>query len=125
MGFHCYFFRYNLNCSSFEFWAEAHDADRAAVVRVSQDPKELYVERRFPTPQPDVSSILNEVNRKYQDNTYFRCKDCGKVVYLTLDEEWWYKAKGFNIPKRCYSCRLHRRAANQIKNESYKSMRGD
>lgn len=125
MSLYCYFFRYNLDTGLFELCDEASGVEEAGIARLKQDPKELYVERRFASPQEDVSRIADEVNRRYQDDTYFRCKDCGKVVYLTLDEEWWYKAKGFNIPKRCYSCRLHRRAANQIKNESYTSMRGD
>lgn len=112
MAIHSYFFKYDLDTKSFQFCAEAHNVEDVEAVRLKQNPKELYVERKFATPQDDINYISREVNRKYQDNIYFRCKDCGKVAYLTPDEEWWFKSKGFNIPKRCYDCRKHRKGTN-------------
>jgi hypothetical protein len=110
MAIHSYFFKYDLNTKSFKFCVEAHGVDDVIAVTSNQNPKELYIERKFAMPQENIESISREVNRKFQDNTYFRCKDCGKVVYLTPDEEWWFKSKGFNIPKRCHNCRTHRKA---------------
>ena len=112
MAIHSYFFKYDLNAKSFMFCAEAHNVEDVEAARSKQNPKELYVERKFAIPQDDIDSISREVNRHYQDNIYYRCKDCGKVVYLTPDEAWWFKSKGFNIPKRCYNCRNHRKGKN-------------
>lgn len=117
MAIHCYFFKYDLDKKKFKFCAETHDIEEAGIMRLKQDPKEMYVERRFATPQTDIDAISHEVNRKYQDNTYFRCKDCGKVAYLTPDAEWWFKSKGFEVPKRCYDCRVRRRAARKVAEE--------
>lgn len=117
MSLYCYFFKYNLDTSSFELCDEASGVEEAGIARLKQDPKELYIEWRFASPQEDVSRIADEVNRKYQDSTYFRCKDCGKVAYLTPDETWWFKSKGFDLPKRCYSCRLRRKAAKKVSEE--------
>lgn len=112
MAIHSYFFKYDLDAKSFKFCAEAHNVEDLETVRLQLNPKELYVERSFAIPQDDIDFISHEVNRKYQGNTYFRCKDCGRVAYLTPDEEWWFKSKGFNIPKRCYNCRNHRKGTN-------------
>ena len=113
MAIHSYFFKYDLDSKSFKFCAEAHGIEDVETARLEQNPKELYVERKFATPQDDIDSISREVNRRYQDDTYFRCIDCGKVAYLTLDEEWWFKSKGFNLPKRCYDCRKHRKVTKK------------
>lgn len=37
------------------------------------------------------------------------CVDCGKVFDLTIEEQDWYKEKGFALPKRCKECRKERR----------------
>jgi hypothetical protein len=113
MAIHSYFFQYDLKTKSFKFCAEAHEVEDVTAVRSEQNPKELYVERSFAMPQENIESISQEVNHKFQDNIYFRCKDCGKVVYLTPDEEWWFKSKGFNIPKRCHRCRNNRRVTKE------------
>ena len=114
MAIHSYFFKYDLDAKSFKFCAEAHNVEDVEAVRLEQDSKEVYVERKFATPQENIDYISQEVNRKFQDNIYFRCKDCGKVVYLTPDETWWFKSKGFTIPKRCYDCRKHRKGNKGI-----------
>lgn len=38
------------------------------------------------------------------------CKECGEKFTLTVDDQEWYKSKGFQEPKRCKSCRALRRA---------------
>ena len=35
----------------------------------------------------------------------YTCKDCGKEYELEEAEMEWYKTKGFDLPKRCKSCR--------------------
>lgn len=117
MSLYCYFFKYNLDTNSFELCDEASGVEEAGIARLKQDPKELYVERRFASPQKDVSSILDGVNLRYQSNAYFRCKDCGKVAYITPDTAYWFKSNGLNLPKRCYTCRIHRRAARKVAEE--------
>lgn len=109
MAIHSYFFKYDLDEKSFKFCAEAHGIEDVETARLKQNPKEMYVEWSFGTPQDDIDDITRKVNYRYQDNNYFRCKDCGKVAYLTPDETWWFISKGFNIPKRCYDCRKHRK----------------
>lgn len=37
------------------------------------------------------------------------CVDCGKTFDLTVEEQDWYKEKGFALPKRCKECRKERR----------------
>lgn len=37
------------------------------------------------------------------------CIDCGKAFDLTVEEQDWYKEKGFALPKRCKECRKERR----------------
>jgi hypothetical protein len=112
MAIHCYFFKYDLDAKAFKFWTEAHGVEEVSIARLQQDSKEMYIERRYATPQEDIDIIAKEVNRKYQDNTYFRCTDCGKIAYLTPDQEWWFKERGFSLPKRCYNCRKHRKGTN-------------
>lgn len=43
-----------------------------------------------------------------QDKT-LKCKECGDDFVLTVDDQEWYKSKGFQEPKRCKSCRALRR----------------
>ena len=54
MSLYCYFFRYNLDTSSFELCGEASGVEEAGIARLKQDPKELYVERRFASPQDSL-----------------------------------------------------------------------
>lgn len=37
------------------------------------------------------------------------CKECGDKFVLTVNDQEWYKEKGFMEPKRCKSCRHLRR----------------
>lgn len=37
------------------------------------------------------------------------CIDCGKTFDLSVEEQNWYKEKGFALPKRCKECRKERR----------------
>ena len=36
-------------------------------------------------------------------------KECGETFELSEKDQDWYKAQGFNEPKRCLSCRKLRR----------------
>lgn len=38
-----------------------------------------------------------------------KCKECGKEFELTAEEVKWYNEKGFELPKRCKSCRVARK----------------
>lgn len=38
-----------------------------------------------------------------------QCKDCGKDFTITVDDQHFYKQKGFVEPKRCKKCRRDRR----------------
>lgn len=37
------------------------------------------------------------------------CKDCGKEFIVTVGEQEFYIEKGFDLPKRCQSCREARK----------------
>lgn len=37
------------------------------------------------------------------------CVDCGKAFMVTVGEQEWLATKGFELPKRCPSCRRLRR----------------
>lgn len=39
------------------------------------------------------------------------CVDCGRKFEVSADEQAWYKEKGFELPKRCQSCRKSRRGS--------------
>ena len=41
------------------------------------------------------------------------CKDCGKDFIITPEEQRYFKAMGFNLPKRCSDCRKVRRDARK------------
>lgn len=39
-----------------------------------------------------------------------KCKECGRTFTLTENNVKWYKDMGFELPKRCPSCRKKRRS---------------
>lgn len=45
-----------------------------------------------------------------------KCVDCGRIFKITNNQYDFYKSKGFDIPKRCKSCR------DAKKNRSYSSV---
>jgi len=48
----------------------------------------------------------------YQDKEIY-CKDCGQKFIFSAGEQEFFAQKGFqNEPKRCPSCRAHRRENN-------------
>lgn len=47
------------------------------------------------------------------------CKECGDRFEITDDDQRWYKEKGFQLPRRCKSCRKLRRANVIGKEEKY------
>lgn len=49
----------------------------------------------------------HEVSRT--DVVTIECVDCGKTFDLSVEEQEWYKEKGFALPKRCKECRKERR----------------
>jgi len=46
-------------------------------------------------------------------DTVFRCLDCGEQYILTIGEAERYKSLSLSIPKRCYRCRQQRRAEKE------------
>jgi N-acetylglutamate synthase-like GNAT family acetyltransferase len=42
----------------------------------------------------------------------FSCFDCAAVYALTAEEQRWYQAKGFQLPKRYERCRAAKRERN-------------
>lgn len=45
------------------------------------------------------------------------CKDCGEEFEVTAGEVDWYTSRGWEIPKRCKSCREAAKAKRQSKNK--------
>ena len=48
-------------------------------------------------------------------NTIIKCKDCGTEFEVGTEEKAWYDSKGFELPKRCKSCRKARKGNNNGK----------
>lgn len=42
-----------------------------------------------------------------------RCKDCGKIFYMTFSEVEFFEGKELKIPKRCTACRKRRKERNK------------
>ena len=40
---------------------------------------------------------------------HFTCVECGRGFILSYDEQRWYRDRGWQIPKRCKTCRSRRR----------------
>lgn len=47
----------------------------------------------------------------------FRCTDCGKSFAVSPKEQKWYRDKGWELPKRCKSCREQRRILRERKEQ--------
>ena len=47
------------------------------------------------------------------------CKECGDKFEITADDEKFYKDRGFQLPRRCKSCRALRRANIIGKEDKY------
>lgn len=43
------------------------------------------------------------------------CKDCGAEFELSVGEQTWYANKGWELPKRCKSCREAARKQKETK----------
>jgi len=39
------------------------------------------------------------------ENIKLKCKDCKKEFNFSVRDQEYYKQRGFEDPKRCYSCR--------------------
>ena len=49
-----------------------------------------------------------------------KCKDCGQEFEIEQSEAKWYTSRGWEIPKRCKSCREAAKAKRQSKNKEKK-----
>lgn len=43
------------------------------------------------------------------------CKDCGAEFELTASEKTWYAQQGFELPRRCKTCRDKRKKGKRDK----------
>lgn len=50
------------------------------------------------------------------ENVTVVCKDCGTEFVIEAKEQEWYKEQGFELPKRCPSCRKARKQAQRERN---------
>lgn len=62
--------------------------------------KERSSSSRSPTSSGSPDTYVDKV---------LTCVNCGKLFPFTVKEQWFYASKGFDEPKRCYSCRWTRR----------------
>ena len=44
------------------------------------------------------------------------CISCGEKFVIPAEEKEWYEKKGFELPKRCKSCRQKRRNNGRKRN---------
>ena len=56
------------------------------------------------------------MSKKKNDVVTIECTDCGVTFEVSVEEQEWYKDKGFELPKRCPRCRkLRRKGRNNRK----------
>ena len=67
----------------------------------------------FEIVQPQEMDLLKELFAEIQSylekNKLTRCKGCGKYYIIKEEEIEWFKAKGYDLPKRCKECRKKRK----------------
>jgi len=49
------------------------------------------------------------------------CSDCGSKFIFSVEEQQFFKEKGFENPKRCSRCRIRRRELNYGRDSSERS----
>jgi hypothetical protein len=49
---------------------------------------------------------------KDRASAQFSCFDCAALYVLTAEEQQWYLAKGYHLPRRCEPCRAAKRERN-------------
>lgn len=52
-----------------------------------------------------AETLMNDINK---NGKFIKCKDCGRMTYITNEHLNWYKRKGLEVPKRCEYC-IHER----------------
>ncbi len=55
----------------------------------------------------------------YEENlqdTELQCSDCGENFNFSVEEQEFYREKGFSSPKRCQQCRAARRGGGGRRN---------
>lgn len=64
--------------------------------------------------------MSNEEDKKKQVHEWRRCKEkhCRRKFYVSVGEVEYFTQKGFDLPKRCYPCRIKRREANGSHDEN-------
>lgn len=72
-------------------------------------PNPKAIEELYFDEQELDEDIRETVDNLLQHGHFMKCKDCGNPFYIMYDEEEWYTDRGFNIPKRCKTCRDKRR----------------
>ncbi|RYI30592.1 hypothetical protein EVU96_09255 [Bacillus infantis] len=61
--------------------------------------------------------VIESINGKISKKLDFTCSDCSKPTSLTLGELKFFNKKGFQLPKRCKSCRNSRKQTkSEVKN---------
>lgn len=59
------------------------------------------------------SSANPDFKMTFEENTVVcKCKDCGKLFTICKDEVEFYESKGWELPKRCKTCRDERKKAS-------------
>lgn len=63
-------------------------------------------------------NIFSKTVRPVTDDNERVCKDCGDLFEITDNENAFYLSKGLQLPRRCKTCRIRRKRANNNWNES-------
>lgn len=58
---------------------------------------------------------MTEEEKKHEVFEWRRCKEkiCNRKFFISVAENEYFTNKGFELPKRCYPCRVNRREANE------------
>ena len=52
--------------------------------------------------------------KKYYEPIVSTCKECGREFQISPEEQRYFDAKGFVLPKRCKACREVRKTARKV-----------
>lgn len=58
---------------------------------------------------------MSEADKKKTVFEWRRCREktCNRKFFVSVAEKEYFEEKGFELPKRCYPCRVGRREADK------------
>lgn len=66
----------------------------------------------------EYDDAVREVSELNRNNRFFRCKECGKITYISKADDERKKARGLQPVQRCYDCVQKRKAERNVAQKS-------